>query len=266
MRYKYPLLRDWRFVSGLTIACFGLGYLVRIGTQMPVFAQSGRAEFTATMSTKRYDAKGTEYANFSTIIAQRKDGSTSTFREGFQFGQTSKNASIRLVDELKEIHAYHGVKSKFTTRLSPERAQQLSAPVDSACPAVAGSVQSTPQPGTLFGFGIMRKIQHVSESEGKTVVIENWLAPALDCLPMRKTVQLSDASGAVIHREVDEVANVALGQPTPALFTLPGDFVERSPSEVYLAEAARLGDTACVNCPRKVLSNSDTHYFKNKFE
>lgn len=261
------LLRDWRILSCLTVLSFCIGYGMRLATHAAprVYAQTGRSGFTATILTKQYDAQGNSYATFSTTFAKRPSGSTSTIREGFRNGQSSKHTSIRLVEEFKEVNAYNDSRSKSTIRLSPERVTLLVAHPDAQCTSAPGTFDPASNPQTLQGFAVVKKLSKEGGPDNKTAVTESWLAPELDCLVMKKTRELTDAHGTVIHREVAEVVQVEVGEPDPRLFALPDDFIERSPSEAYFAEAVRLGDKKCVKCQSSTLSNSDRLYYNQKF-
>jgi hypothetical protein len=261
------LLKSWKVALLLTVLSFGIGYGIRLltHTAAKAYAQTGITPFTATLLTKQYDARGMELASFSTLVAKRRSGSTSTIREGFRNNETSKFTSIRLVEEMKEVSGFNGVKSKFTTKLSRERAEQLAAPGDRDCTSVPGTLHPAQDPQTILGFTVVRKVLSQDRPGGKTTITESWLAPELGCLVMRKTHGVMETSGTVLNFESVEAAHVMVGEPDAALFSIPDDFVERTPSEAYAAEAARLGDADCKKCPQEVLANSNALYLKNKY-
>lgn len=149
--------------------------------------------------------------------------------------------------------------------MSKEKAGQLVKTSDSACMLERGQSQVTTSSELILGFTVVKKTETTSGPDSKTAVTEIWFAPLLDCLPMKKVYQVLDANNSIVVREVSEVSKVVLGEPDPVLFTLPADFVERSPSEVYAGEAAQLGDEKCLRCPRPMLTNSDSLYFTKKY-
>jgi hypothetical protein len=215
--------------------------------------------------TKQYGADGQEFVSFSTIFAKRSDGSTASIKKAYRNSQVSESTALVLVDDLKQINAFHGVRAKFTTRLSPARAERLRVPADSSCKSVPGDLFSESAPQEVLGFTVLKKRQFVTAADGARSAIETWVSPQLDCRPLRQHSEIADASGNFIGREVMEVAVVQAGEPDAKLFAEPTGYAERSPSEIYAAESARLGDLDCRSCPRGVLSNSDIQYHGNKY-
>ncbi len=261
------LVANYKLMLLLTVASLSAGHFLRLETHYTkVYAQTARKGFTATILKNQYDGQGNVEIASSITIAKKPSGSTSTITERFWNGQSSKSVSLQFVEDLKQVTSFYGTSSKNTTRMSKEKAGQLINASDSACVLERGQAQATSSSELILGFSVVKKTETSSGPDNKTAVTEIWFAPLLDCLPMKKIRQVLDANNSIVVREVSEVSKVVLGDPDPALFTLPADFVESSPSEVYAAEAARLGDENCARCPRTVLSNSDSLYLKNKYQ
>ena len=259
-------ITNYKLILVLTFASLSAGYFLRHATQYTkVYAQTMRKGYTATILKNQYDGQGNVEIASSIVVAKKPSGSTSTITERFRKGQSTKSISLQLIEELKQITSFYGAASKVTTRMSKEKAAQLMSASDSACVLERGQAQVTASPELILGFSVVKKTETTSGPDSKTAVTEIWFAPLLDCLPMKKVRQVLDANQSIVVREVSEVSRVVLGEPDPALFTLPANYVERNPSEVYAAEAARLGDENCVRCPRPMLSNSDSLYLKSKY-
>ena len=98
-----------------------------------------------------------------------------------------------------------------------------------------------------------------SKSEGQSIMVEEWLAPGLDCLPLRVSATLQDSNGSVIGRDVEDVSSVRLGEPDGSLFEVPSQLTERSPSQVMAAEKAARGE-ACEGCQSAGVTAADRNY------
>jgi len=57
-----------------------------------------------------------------------------------------------------------------------------------------------------------------------------WYAPDLDCEPVRRLTESRDNDGSIRDRFEDIPLSIKLGEPDAALFSIPTDYVEMSPS------------------------------------
>lgn len=253
--------KQWTFFASLIALSVAAGYGVRIlaGKVVGVQAQGENAAFTATVVTKQYDSLGNETVSQSTIFARKASGSTVTIRDSFRNAQSSKSTTIQSIEEMTAISALNDSKVKMTTRLSTEHLDRLRANQGRACATDSASAAQA-----VLGIPVVTKSSMQDGSDGKKAVIELMLAPSLGCYPMKKDRRVVDANGKLVVREMQEVVNVTLGEPNPALFTIPDDFLEKKPSEAYATEAARLGDPECKTCSSRNLGIADDRYVRNR--
>lgn len=86
-----------------------------------------------------------------------------------------------------------------------------------------------------LGFDIVKL-----SSDETTAQVEIWVAPELDDLPVRDRRWWKNAQGAVVS-ETDQIATeIILGDPDPALFDIPSDYVEMKPSDLAAAVEQRV--------------------------
>lgn len=78
-------------------------------------------------------------------------------------------------------------------------------------------------------------VQVVERHEGsrRQVTTERWVAPDLDCFPLRK----SEWSQTGSHNET-EVTKLEVGEPPDSMFEIPAGFIESSPIQAEAAYAA----------------------------
>ena len=94
------------------------------------------------------------------------------------------------------------------------------------------SIEQAPVQGVLaFHY---RAFSTFGETQDETHL---WLAPALDCFELQKTVftrQLSDNS-LMSTFEKRPVGRLTIGEPAPELFAVPLEYPEVRPSELQIA-------------------------------
>jgi hypothetical protein len=78
-------------------------------------------------------------------------------------------------------------------------------------------------PVYILGYLVIPITTSESDDDGGT----KWIAPALDCYPLKET-QLSSRGS---HNEITVTA-VAEGEPSATLFAVPANYIERPPSQV----------------------------------
>jgi hypothetical protein len=88
----------------------------------------------------------------------------------------------------------------------------------------------------ILGHDIIKLTEENRAPNNGKEVIEAWVAPELNCYPLRESDSLSYGP----HNEI-EVADLTEGEPPSAMFDVPPDYVERSPSQLSADWAARFG-------------------------
>jgi hypothetical protein len=106
---------------------------------------------------------------------------------------------------------------------------------------------------TILGFQVFRSSEPIASASGKTRVNESWVAPALDCYPLRQIQYLSKDGGPAVPVFRSDVTSVRLGQPDGSLFAVPDEgYTERSPSQVFAERQRLLGrNSVCPECEVK---------------
>jgi hypothetical protein len=85
-------------------------------------------------------------------------------------------------------------------------------------------------PAKVLGFDVV----HLrGEPPGAGFYVDRWSAPALNCFVIREELASSE------YKQVRSTVSVHLGEPDPSLFEVPGNYVERSPSEIMALAAAQ---------------------------
>ncbi len=113
---------------------------------------------------------------------------------------------------------------------------------------------------TLVGTGVLLgyRTAHIQyQAGGKRH--DQWMAPDLGCMPLKDVLQTQ--SGEFVGEE-DAVA-VVPGEPDPALFAVPADYVEMSPSGADAAYEAKFLQGQKPDCVRTTETRRDLSYFKH---
>lgn len=198
-------------------------------------------------------------------IAVRKDGARAEevvmWEDGPEGNTRSKEFESRTVWDVangRRVSIFPMLGSKTTASLPPSP------------PAAAGSDCSRegepfslakPEAGEILGYPVVELSFAREQAEGSVMQVREWRAPALDCFPLRRTGVFKAPDGAVKGRNRREAESVALGSPDLALFEIPEDYVERTPSEIYRMDRRRAGKTVCRECGTEtVLRNADVRY------
>jgi len=185
--------------------------------------------FTAIRTITSYDKASGEIARTEQLlIAVRSDGSraqvrTRTAPDGTQHEQkTIIDVSARkrlLVDGLTDSLTTYPLSEKAALHYAVR-------PV----PSCRGADEEA---GEMFGFPVRRREREVNDGRD-TIHFEEWVAPDLNCMVMKRVVRIEDRLASV-----EEITTLTRGEPAASMFALPDrPLTERSPGEV-LAEFSR---------------------------
>ena len=72
------------------------------------------------------------------------------------------------------------------------------------------------------------KVFHLQEVNG---IEQHWRAPDLDCYALRKRFEFQRPDGTVSDYSEESAIAVVVGEPPPALLEVPGNYVEKTPSQ-----------------------------------
>jgi hypothetical protein len=186
----------------------------------------GVVAFTATVETKMYDRSGAFKSMDVTVDAVREDGAHVFLRESIN-GSPVGVKSVTDPNSATRIVVDPATESLTTYHLSKEEVSQLrNIPVD-----CIGAEHNS-----ILGFDVYKSTTTTSDEVGQ-LQVESWLAPALNCYPLRNVAILAKKDGSK-RRNESQAISVTKGTPDANLFNIPVSYAERPPSQV-LAEAAR---------------------------
>jgi len=216
------------------------------------------ASFTAkTTECRMSSVDGKVYYSETILNAVRQDGSRlwlvnrfSPRANRFFELKTIQNATQGMrysIDPLTE--------SITTTPISQKERKRLL-----ATSAVCTNL-TNPDTNSIMGFSVVRHTWEIPDKD-RTLQIEQWRAPALDCFPLREeTYEKSATSGSSKLIMTREVSEVSLGNPKDELFSIPQNYTERSPSQVIEELHSRFPKQTDRRIEDyKILSQADSRY------
>lgn len=95
-----------------------------------------------------------------------------------------------------------------------------------------GCQNTTSEHSARLGYEVVKVQDSKQWPDGSADYSESWQAPALDCLPMYESSSPQAGADPTVWN-TREVVFVAEGEPSEALFAIPSNYVERSPSQVF---------------------------------
>lgn len=231
MKAKYRI----GIIIALLAASFGAAYWI---TEAFVLRgqQAGIRPFTATISTALYHGDSIQpLITRYTTVAFRSDGSEVTVRHvQAPDGNPYDERVILDLTSAQRVSVDPMTQSRTTYPMGPkELAHYKNLRVN--CASSPGAATSA-----ILGYAVVKTARSAPAASGKVFSTENWLAPALGCFSLSQvTVWTNAATGAATDRKVRKVLTIVEGDPSAALFTIPSDYVERSPGEVLALFASK---------------------------
>lgn len=248
----------------LGISAAGLVRLVRV--QSLQAASDGFREFTL-IRTERSQSRHPQPLEREVHEYRRADGS----RVIAEYAEARKEPSRRFLylvpervrvqvdDVLRLRTTLHG-KGEPPPRPPAKDAQcGVSRIVQGAKPFFVGEEM------LLNTMTVLIRTEH-SSPDGEMYRNTVWKAPELDCATLRMSEDRIDrTTGKVTGHFEMKVRSITNGPPDERLFTIPADYVEKSPSQMQLAQLARMEDTApsTPESMRRRLDREDQQYFEN---
>jgi hypothetical protein len=236
-------------------------------------SQGERLAFTAVIKTTAFDPNGGEHASEIVVYANRSDGSRAEWTQKFKPPNTGKpyaeNRSVLDLVGLRDVGIDPFTESVSSSPIEPSRVLKYRMKPDSTCalPIAEGNrLVIDPPPVWLQGRPTVHVSGKTSLRDGSTLTVEEWRAPELECFPIKQTaIRLATKDGMTYSSRIEkEVTQVTIGDPDPALFAIPAQYTERSPSEIMAEAARRRGKPNCDNCNSKTAAMLDDAYRKRK--
>ena len=215
----------------LVLASVVVGAGVFLFTRKVASQQENRKAFTAFLVMSFYKDDVESHKNEFVLYAQRGDGSH--VRATNRFGEVGQRWGVmkHIVDlrSRVEVGTDPWTDSKSTMPLSPGLLKFHSAP-----PLPPGCTKDPQAPHeTILGYDTVKVIDQFGSEQALRA--ERWLAPALECFPLREVAKVGSLVGNEFvpkSRQETQVVWVAEGEPSESLFDVPKGYVERKPSEI----------------------------------
>ncbi len=225
-----------------------LAYLLPIAAVVVAFASSWRVasakdwtEVTVVLDQRmnRYPT-GEAAKSSKRMVAVRADGSH--VEAGLFDAPDGAQYSIRRVSDAslnRRTTVDESTGSVTTYPLAPGVAVLDGKPDRSACIGLFGAERSA-----ILGYEVVKVVKSFTLPGAPERRIVTWMAPALDCLPLKATTYMglpegNETSVAVFEREATDIF---LGSPDPVLFEIPADFTERRPSDAAQERSRKFFD------------------------
>jgi hypothetical protein len=231
----------------VTLVALTGGALVIVRTSSTLAQTSNGPEFVAHVAIERLDGRGRLGMVENLLHGERADGSFVDMR----ISQNSKILNKRvLVDRSIRARVVIDPATQSITTYRIADTQNL--PRSSGLlPFRAGGCEATLAGETqeMLGFRTVRRqeAQRIGNAELRT---ESWVAPALNCFPLKVETVLS-RNGNISAKNVYEVVSLSRGKPDPQLFAVPQQYRERAPSEVFVL-ASGISGKQCLICSKGV--------------
>ena len=175
---------------------------------MPQSAGSAARPYTAVRVETEYRIPGEQFhKRRESTIAVRSDGSTSETIGKYRQVVDLKSMQRTVVDG----------KAVAAAPLTAETAAEYKASHTGRC--VDDSAARTDK---MLGYQVQRRYREIDDKPaGLTLQIEEWLAPDLNCLALKKEVRAGKPGGTFERTNVIEVKSVKTGEPRADLFRMP---------------------------------------------
>ena len=205
-----------------------------------------RAAYTAKTVEKRFSPSGEETETEFITDAVRSDGSQVKIVR--KIAATKQWADVKTVIDLKSKQRFEFeplTESRTTTALSVRYAEYLQTKPKSCTEG------STPQKERIHGQEVIKVQNEYNLPAGEVDRTERWLAPSLDCFPLRERFSRGSKGGPFVLKMTRDVTALIPGEPDPKLFLAPSNFKERTASEVaaeFKRKYPKLAEEGCTPC------------------
>ncbi len=239
--------RSWTVASALRASvaagCF-FGYL-----QAPPSVHAYQAKPLVVRRTDKMYKEGSSRSDVSDqTFARRSDGSWS-----FSYTGTAPDGSYEHTLEYFDLARTIYVHTESVTRSVMTRAiQAAEIPTYlelefTPCGGLKAGYEGGPHSGIL-GYDTI--LVSRTDKEGRDL---RWVAPALDCYPLRGVYRTTDG-----RHDDFEVSAVEEVEPPAVLFEVPSGYVERSPKEIEALYAEHIPGAQFL--PKEILELAEGRY------
>jgi hypothetical protein len=207
-----------------------------VGIRMRAQQSTKYIPFTATVVRARFNGQNQKTSEETITKAIRSDGSTAVsvmrlFPDGKQYQQLMivdiQGKRRTVIDSATESITTYTLSSKTIDMLIKQY-------VD--CRTLAAETQ------LIEGYSAKHEVVRGAASSATQ---DRWVAPDLDCFPLKETSTRDANDPRSPHNETHTIA-VVIGEPASSLFSIPGSYTERSPKQVLAEFAKRFPGTDVV--------------------
>lgn len=229
---------------GLSGGVCSVGLIVLIS--LPTFCQDGSdfLPLTVVETRRHYNADGAELPAYEVQThAQRSDGAKYYRSKAYrlcngEYELFRETGRIRDFRQSREVLIDYATESVTTRSL----AYTANYPI-SRCRE--GLHESSNDRDEILGHTVYKTTAQIRSLPGRTNMVEMWVAPELDCYPLRQQWKRVFSDGSVDSSHTVEVNKIILGEPVPQFFTAPSGYVERPRSEVSRLFKRMRSDSDC---------------------
>jgi len=219
----------------IALGCVGLA-VVYMTRQVAANGSGIVKPFTAAVNEVKFNSNGVAGHKETYVVAFRADGSNVTdYHRTLSNGQTTEVKMVEDVKNGRRVAVDYATEST-STYLLPSNYSAMMAKQASACSATAASSEPP-----ILGYRVVLVHDGHTYGNGASNVNDHWKAPELNCFALRRVEFATRKPGESAPHNEAEVANIVLGEPDPTLFSIPQNFVERSPSERHAEFERRFG-------------------------
>jgi hypothetical protein len=239
----------------LTIATFVGGFISRTA----ILAQ-GRIALTATQTESVYNRAGQLKTELSSInvIGVRSDASSVLAKSMPKPGNRGV-AEIRHIYDLSrgEEVIVDGLTDSFSTLPILRKGVELYKKAAS-CATDDPRVRSS-----MLGYDVVHVVEERART-GRTIRVEKWLAPALNCMPLKQIFYIGHTAADLYAANVKEVTQVSIGDPPSTLFEKPAGYTERYASQRREEFARRYPEVPIPEPLREADRQEDEQYHRRQ--
>lgn len=215
--------------GALLFICCGLGgYILK----SQAVHSPGLKPFVAYQRKNSYGPNGELRTTTEFVIARKADGSYSNrFTITSPAGEKAWHLGFTDIATRRNAWLEQFTKSVMTFNMSDA---DVRAAVENELQCSAPDVRRQLEDKSGKSSKILGHDAREVIAKEKHVTVWAWVAPELDCFPLVQTESFADGS-----RNEKRVERIAVGDPPQSLFTVPADYVERSPEEIEAAYRAK---------------------------
>lgn len=216
------------------------------------FRLGEKTPFIAQQVTRMFDRDGVQRHMIVSVVAQREDGSWVEDRLTGDLQPTGGRKIVFDVSAGTRTSVFSSVKAKTTYKLTAEEIARATGS-DTGCMNSMedlGFLKTQPERTehtTFLGIPVVKVLMEGVLPGGAERTLERWLAPSLNCYPLKEVSTRKAQGQAAGARTVTEVLSVKRISPPAALFSIDAGLVEKQPSQVIWEESQIDGET-CQAC------------------